>query len=332
MIALKPANFEGFVFSVLKKILLINISNARNIFIRIPLKLAILVLALLLKLVFGPLQSVTAKSCETTKEPEPVKHSNTKPTRQSSPSSISVVLSTVSDDMSVQRKSVSSKLDFGTNKTSTYSLVKSVSKSSMVNFFTPDYTFNGCYDKDSLNGFSDINSVKTMNTESIKKELLLNETELDCDSLESSFYFDLKTHFSEKNLINSSFGDHFNSEQKSKMHDVSGSADHGLPDLINQKRSKDVSTDKARKYLEGMDGVKFNEVQVPDTLKKQLEYFDRDELLQLIAYQKKYLDFKETRIKDLENYIDNLVVKIIETEPLILMNATSVLSKSKNVI
>lgn len=37
-----------------------------------------------------------------------------------------------------------------------------------------------------------------------------------------------------------------------------------------------VSTDKARKYLEGLDGVKFNEVQVPDTLKKQLEYFDRD--------------------------------------------------------
>jgi hypothetical protein len=56
------------------------------------------------------------------------------------------------------------------------------------------------------------------------------------------------------------------------------------------------------------------------------------ELLQLIAYQKKYLDFKETRIKDLENYIDNLVVKIIETEPLILMNASNVLTKSRNVI
>lgn len=37
-----------------------------------------------------------------------------------------------------------------------------------------------------------------------------------------------------------------------------------------------MPTDKARKYLEGLDGVKFNEIQVPDSLKKQLEYFDRD--------------------------------------------------------
>ena len=36
------------------------------------------------------------------------------------------------------------------------------------------------------------------------------------------------------------------------------------------------TNDKARKYLEGIDGVKFNEIQVPDTLKKQLEFFDRD--------------------------------------------------------
>lgn len=332
MIALKPANIEKLAFSVVKNVLLENISNARNILIRIPLKIAILVLAVILKLLFGSFYNNTKSSV--TKQTNLVRSTNAKPNRQSSPSSISVVLSTASDDISVQRKSVSSRLDFG-NKTSTYSLIKSVSKSSMVNFFTPNYSLNDCYDKDSLNGFSEINSVKTSNTESIKNELLLNETDLDCDSLESSFYFDLKTQFSEKNLINSSYSiddDHFNTEQRSKMHDVSGSADRGLPDLINQKGGKDVSTDKARKYLEGLDGVKFNEVQVPDTLKKQLEYFDRDELLQLIAYQKKYLDFKETRIKDLENYIDNLVVKIIETEPLILMNANTVLSKSKNII
>jgi hypothetical protein len=36
------------------------------------------------------------------------------------------------------------------------------------------------------------------------------------------------------------------------------------------------SSDKARKYLEGLDGIKFNEVQVPESLKKQLEFFDRD--------------------------------------------------------
>lgn len=195
MIALKPANFEKLAFCVIKKVLLVNISNARNILIRIPLKLAILVLALILKLLFGSFCSNTKNS--DTKEPQ-VKSTSTRPNRQSSPSSISVVLSTASDDMSVQRKSVSSRLDFG-NKTSTYSLIKSVSKSSMVNFFTPDYSFNECHE------FSDINSVKTSNTESIKNELVMDGTDLDCDSLESSFYFDLKTHFSERNLINSSF-------------------------------------------------------------------------------------------------------------------------------
>lgn len=46
----------------------------------------------------------------------------------------------------------------------------------------------------------------------------------------------------------------------------------GLPDLINQKES----SDKAKKYLEGLDGVKLDEITVPDSLKKQLEYFDRD--------------------------------------------------------
>lgn len=195
MIAVKPANFEKLAFCVVKKVLLVNISNARNILIRIPLKIAILVLALILKLVFGSFYNNTKNS--DTKQPQ-IKSTSTKPTSQSSPSSISVVLSTASDDISVQRKSVSSRLDFG-NKTSTYSLIKSVSKSSMVNFFTPNYSSNECYE------FSDINSVKTSNTESIKNELLMNETDLDCDSLESSFYFDLKTHFSEKNLTNSSF-------------------------------------------------------------------------------------------------------------------------------
>ena len=38
------------------------------------------------------------------------------------------------------------------------------------------------------------------------------------------------------------------------------------------------SADRARKYLEGLDGVKFNEIDVPDTLKKQLEFFDREGL------------------------------------------------------
>jgi len=157
-------------------------------------------------------------------------------------------------------------------------------------------------------------------------------------SLNLQFNHTLPDLLNDYSLMNDIFSEHIN--EKNKLNNtnstdsgaVSGNSNSGLPDLINQKGNKDKSTDKARKYLEGLDGVKFNEVQVPETLKKQLEYFDRDELLQLIAYQKKYLDFKESRIKDLENYIDNLVVKIIETEPLILMNASNVLTKSRNLI
>lgn len=55
----------------------------------------------------------------------------------------------------------------------------------------------------------------------------------------------------------------------------------------------------------------------------------KKELLQLIAYQKRHLDLKESRIKDLEIYIDNLVVKIMETDPVILMNETYSPMKNK---
>ena len=61
-------------------------------------------------------------------------------------------------------------------------------------------------------------------------------------------------------------------EQSVKIEQESPMNARGLPDLINQKEPKD----KAKKYLEGLDGVKLNEITVPDSLKKQLEYFDRD--------------------------------------------------------
>ena len=99
----------------------------------------------------------------------------------------------------------------------------------------------------------------------------------------------------------------------------------GLPDLINQKVAKNSSKESLNKSI---DDIKFDQVQVPESLVKQLEFFDRDELIQLIAFQKKYLDHKESRIRDLENYIDNLVVKIIEIEPSILMNVSNVLAKN----
>lgn len=288
MLSVSSSSFEGKLFYFIKRVLIINISNARNVFIRLPLKLMVLILVFWLKFLFGRFSSKSQQTINTSSSPQ---------------SSISVVLD--HDPVILKRKSI-------LPQQNVLSVVKSTSQSSLVNYFTPDYIINPIDRPES--------------------PIDLDVTDLDCDSMASSFYYDLKTQFSSvsKNAdMNSSFSyyrqeDHFNND---KINNGSG-----LPDLINQKGNKDVPTDKARKYLEGLDGVKFNEIQVPDTLKKQLEYFDRDELLQLIAYQKKYLDFKETRIKDLENYIDNLVVKIIETEPLILMNASNVLTKSKNVI
>jgi len=221
----------------------------------------------------------------------------------------------------------------------------STSQSSFINFFQPIYSQDNSLAllnsvSDILNSAGDQSSLKLLKKESFT-EYSTAHSLLDCDNFESSFSWEESKiiqrpklpvvnninrdeHINEKNKLNNT-----NSTDSGA---VSGNSNSGLPDLINQKGNKDKSTDKARKYLEGLDGVKFNEVQVPETLKKQLEYFDRDELLQLIAYQKKYLDFKESRIKDLENYIDNLVVKIIETEPLILMNASNVLTKSRNLI
>lgn len=93
-----------------------------------------------------------------------------------------------------------------------------------------------------------------------------------------------------------------NKSNKLNSTDISSTENgrNNMPDLINQKGNSELSmlslleilivwivysnliyfildtNDKARKYLEGIDGVKFNEIQVPDTLKKQLEFFDRD--------------------------------------------------------
>jgi len=324
----KKLTVERSLMSLLKRVLIVNISTSRRFYIRIPLKILIILLALGLKFIFGCANRNTQRNLKSPPPKivvNPVTPIESNLPGQSSPSSISNILDSSESSMSVNRYNISSKSSF--SKRSLYSMVKSNSKSSLVNYFTPCYKF-APLDSD-VNELSDSASVKSTRED-------LNETGRDCDSLDSSFSFDPKTQFSSavnSSDSNSSFQqkDHFNDKSKSN-NDSSVHNGSGLPDLINQKGTNAVSTDKARKYLEGLDGAKFNETQVPDSLKKQLEYFDREELLQLISYQKKYLDFKETRIKDLENYIDNLVVKIIETEPLILMNASNVLTKTKNLI
>jgi hypothetical protein len=47
----------------------------------------------------------------------------------------------------------------------------------------------------------------------------------------------------------------------------------GLPDLINQKAKDKLVSETEEKSL---DDIKFNEIEVPESLVKQLEYFDRD--------------------------------------------------------
>ena len=47
----------------------------------------------------------------------------------------------------------------------------------------------------------------------------------------------------------------------------------GLPDLINQKTKDNITNEN---NLKSLDEIKFNEVEVSESLVKQLEYFDRD--------------------------------------------------------
>ncbi len=46
-----------------------------------------------------------------------------------------------------------------------------------------------------------------------------------------------------------------------------------MPDLINQKTKEKIVKETEEKSL---DDIKFNEIEVPESLVKQLEYFDRD--------------------------------------------------------
>jgi len=176
---------------IVKRILITNISNARNVFIRIPLKIGIILVALTLKLIFG---SVYKKHNSSIPLVRSDKAKAAKPTEQSSPSSISAVLD-YSEYHSVSVNRYSSKSTLG-QRLSTYSVSKSASKTSLINYFTPDYNLGSI--NGSIEEYSDINSAKS--THSLYK-VDLNETELDCDSFESSFYYDPKTQFSDLNSI-----------------------------------------------------------------------------------------------------------------------------------
>jgi hypothetical protein len=188
----KQLTLEDKLLLIIKRILIVNISNARNVFIRIPLKIGIIIVALALKLIFG---GIYTRQKTPTPLIRPVKPKATKPTEQSSPSSISVVLDySEYHSVSVNRHSSKSSIS---HRVSTYSVSKSASKTSLINYFTPDYNLDSI--DGSMQEYSDINSAKS--TPSLLYKEDLNETELDCDSLESSFYYDPKTQFSDLHSI-----------------------------------------------------------------------------------------------------------------------------------
>lgn len=173
--AQKPNGLDK-IMSLVKRVLIFNISNARNVFIRIPLKLCIIMIVLILRLIFK----------SDFKTEKPVKNL---PKSQSSPASVSVLLES---SQSIARNHASRTCL--SNKFSTFSVIKSTSRSSLVNFFTPDCCLN-----ETLNCMSDIHK----NTDGFGKEEEnsdLNDTELDCDSLDTSLYIDQKTEFSDSSI------------------------------------------------------------------------------------------------------------------------------------
>ncbi|CAF1007989.1 unnamed protein product [Adineta ricciae] len=66
----------------------------------------------------------------------------------------------------------------------------------------------------------------------------------------------------------------------------------------------------------GYENVK--SVSVNPKVRQELDYLDREELLHVIAYQSDLIKKRDTRVKDLEQYTDGLLVKIVEQCPSIL--------------
>ncbi|CAF0947963.1 unnamed protein product [Adineta ricciae] len=68
----------------------------------------------------------------------------------------------------------------------------------------------------------------------------------------------------------------------------------------------------------GYENVK--SVSVNPKVRQELDYLDREELLHVIAYQSDLIKKRDTRVKDLEQYTDGLLVKIVEQCPSILQS------------
>lgn len=57
---------------------------------------------------------------------------------------------------------------------------------------------------------------------------------------------------------------------------------------------------------------------INSNIRQELQSLNQEELLQIIAYQTDVIKKRDTRLKDLEQYTDSLLVKIVEQCPTIL--------------
>ncbi|CAF2763627.1 unnamed protein product [Rotaria sp. Silwood2] len=110
-----------------------------------------------------------------------------------------------------------------------------------------------------------------------------------------------------------------------------------LPDIVGEQSSKNFrqnsSQHKQSSSISSLQKTNDNglcvlgyqnvkSTPVNPKIRQELDYLDREELLHVIAYQSDLLKKRDTRLKDLENYTDGLLVKILEQCPTILQNGT----------
>ncbi|CAF3943538.1 unnamed protein product [Rotaria sp. Silwood2] len=111
-----------------------------------------------------------------------------------------------------------------------------------------------------------------------------------------------------------------------------------LPDIVGEQSSKNFrqnsSQHKQSSSISSLQKTNDNglcvlgyqnvkSTPVNPKIRQELDYLDREELLHVIAYQSDLLKKRDTRLKDLENYTDGLLVKILEQCPTILQVGTS---------
>ncbi|CAF1123458.1 unnamed protein product [Adineta ricciae] len=138
------------------------------------------------------------------------------------------------------------------------------------------------------------------------------------------------------NNNNNPFSNGFSPNQSSPyMHRNDRNSSTTLPDIVGEQSSKNLRQGPNRSSVSstisntkkandnglcvlGYDNVK--SAPIHTKVRQELDYLDREELLHVIAYQSDLLKKRDTRLKDLENYTDSLLVKILEQCPSILQN------------